>query len=86
MYLGGSYRFDSYIHFKACNKPNFIILEVHIMNNTVMDKNTLMDKMDELKELMGADTLLEELARALSVDDLRDNLEYIDRMHDMNVF
>lgn len=56
------------------------------MNNTVMDKNTLMDKMDELKELMGADTLLEELARALSVDDLRDNLEYIDRMHDTNVF
>ncbi len=56
------------------------------MNNTVMDKNTLMEKADEIKEVLGADGLLEALLKAMDSDDLRDNLEYIDRMHDTNVF
>lgn len=51
-----------------------------------MDKNKLMEIMDEMKEIMGADELLESLALALSSDELQDNLEYIDRMHDLNVF
>ncbi|WP_289760601.1 hypothetical protein [Lactobacillus taiwanensis] len=56
------------------------------MNNNVMDKNTLMEKSDELKELLGADGLLEALLKAMDSYDLRENLEYIDRMHDTNVF
>jgi len=51
-----------------------------------MDKNELMEKMDELKDLMGAEELLNNLALAMSTDDLRENLEYIDRMFDTNVF
>lgn len=52
----------------------------------MMDKNELMEKLDEMVDLMGAETVLEELARAMSSDDLQENLEYIDRMNETNLF
>ena len=51
-----------------------------------LDKNELMIKMDEMVELMGAETVLEELARAMSSDELQENLEYIDRMNETELF
>lgn len=56
------------------------------MNNNVMTRNDLMEKADEIKEVLGADELLEALLKAMSSAELKDNLEYIDRMHDTNVF
>lgn len=51
-----------------------------------LDKNELMLKMDEMVELMGAETVIEELARAMSSDELQENLEYIDRMNETDLF
>ena len=51
-----------------------------------LDKNKLFEKMDEMVELMGAEAVLEELARAMSSDELQENLEYIDRMHETDLF
>lgn len=51
-----------------------------------LNKNKLFEKMDEMIELMGAETVLEELARAMSSDELQENLEYIDRMNETNLF
>lgn len=52
----------------------------------MMDKNELMEKMDEMVTILGAETVLEELARAMSSDELQDNLEYVDRMQETNLF
>lgn len=51
-----------------------------------LNKNELFEKMDEMVELMGTDAVLEELARAMSSDELQENLEYIDRMNETNLF
>lgn len=51
-----------------------------------MNKNELMEKMDEMVELMSAEAVLEELARAMSSDELQENLEYVDRMNETNLF
>lgn len=56
------------------------------MNNTVITRNELMEKADEIKDLLGADGLLEALLKAMDSDDLRENLEYIDRMNDTGLF
>ena len=49
-------------------------------------KDELIEKMEELKDVIGSDDLLLSLALALSSDELQENLEYIDRMFDTNVF
>ena len=49
-------------------------------------KDELIEKMEELKEAIGSDELLLNLALALTSDELYENLEYIDRMFDTNVF
>jgi hypothetical protein len=51
-----------------------------------MNKNELMNKLDELVEMFGADAAINELARAMSSNELEDNLKYIDRMNDLNLF
>ena len=51
-----------------------------------LDKNELFEKMDEMVEMLGAETVLEELARAMSSDELQENLEYIDRMNETELF
>ena len=39
-----------------------------------------------MTEQLGADVLIENLAMAMSYDELKSNLEYIDRMHDLDNF
>ena len=55
------------------------------MNNRLC-KEELIEKMEELKDAIGSDDLLLSLALALSSDELQENLEYIDRMFDTNIF
>lgn len=52
----------------------------------MMDKNELMEKMDKMVDLMGAEAVLEELARAMSSDELQANLKFIDRMNETGLF
>ena len=51
-----------------------------------MNKNDLMDKLDELVEMLGTDTTINELAKAMDSNELENDLKYIDRMHDLNLF
>ena len=51
-----------------------------------LSRSELLDKLEELKEIIGTDDLLLNLALALSSDELQENLEYIDRMYDTNIF
>ena len=51
-----------------------------------MNKNELMNKLDELVEMVGADVALRELARAMDSNELESNLKFIDRMDDLNLF
>ena len=51
-----------------------------------LSRSELLDKLEELKEIIGAEELLLSLALALSSDELQENLEYIDRMFDTNIF
>lgn len=39
---------------------------------------------EKLREELGAETLLNELEKALSSDELQDNLEYIAKMYDVD--
>lgn len=50
-----------------------------------MDKSQLLEKLDEMVEIMGADQMLEALAKSLSSDVLEDHLRYIDRCYETNV-
>lgn len=43
-----------------------------------------MDLEEKLREELGAETLLNELEKALSSDELQDNLEYIAKMYDVD--
>lgn len=45
-----------------------------------------MDKLDEMVEMLGADVAINELAKAMSSKELEDNLKYIDRMNDLDLF
>ena len=51
-----------------------------------MNKNELMNKLDELVEMLGADTALRELARAMTSKELEEDLRFLDRMDDLNLF
>lgn len=55
------------------------------MNNKLC-KDDLIEKMELMAEAIGSNELLLSLALALSSDELQENLEYIDRMFDTNVF
>ena len=50
-----------------------------------MDKGELLQVMDEMKEMLGADELLEAIARALSSDELEENLRFIDRCYETQI-
>lgn len=47
-----------------------------------MNNNTY-DRMERIKELLGTDMLLQELAQALSDKELNECLEHIETMHDI---
>ena len=51
-----------------------------------MNKNELMNKLNELVDLLGADIALRELARAMTSKELEEDLKFIDRMDDLNLF
>lgn len=51
-----------------------------------MNKNDLMNKLDELVEMVGADIAIRELARAMDSKELDEDLRFIDRMNDLNLF
>ena len=51
-----------------------------------MNKNDLMDKLDELVEMLGAENAINELAKAMDSNELESDLRYIDRMNDLNLF
>lgn len=50
-----------------------------------MDKAELLKKLDEMKDFLGADGMLEALAKSLSADVLEDHLRYINRCYETNV-
>ena len=43
------------------------------------------EKMEELKEIMGAEALLEEIIVSMSSDELKEMLEWITRMYDIEM-
>ena len=51
-----------------------------------MEKAELYDIVENMSAQLGADVLLENMAMAMSYDDLKANLQYIDRMHDLDNF
>lgn len=48
------------------------------------DKNELMEIADQMEQDLGTDNLLEDLMKAMSSDELQDNLAYISRMYDLD--
>ena len=56
------------------------------MEKKRLNRSELLGTLDLLNEQIGTDDLLENLALALSTDELQSCLEYIDRMHDTNIF
>lgn len=51
-----------------------------------MTKERLYDVADQMSEVLGVEIFLNEILQAMDYDELKDNLEYIDRMHDLNNF
>lgn len=51
-----------------------------------MEKDELYEILETMTEQLGAETLLENMAMAMNYDDLKANLEFIDRMHDLENF
>jgi hypothetical protein len=51
-----------------------------------MNRSKLFEKIEEMKELLGAEALLNEICQGLSSDELYAALEYTSRMHDMGLF
>ena len=51
-----------------------------------MNKDNLYEIAENMAEQIGAQVLLDELLGAMDFDELKANLEFIDRMHDLNNF
>lgn len=51
-----------------------------------MEKEKLYEILENMSAQIGADVLLENLAMAMNYDELKANLEFIDRMHDLENF
>ena len=54
--------------------------------NENMESSEVWDIFEEMKELLGEEELLNELAQALSTDELEENLRWIDKNHDLGLF
>ena len=50
-----------------------------------MDKAELLEKLDEMKDFLGADRMLDALAKSLSADVLEDHLRYINRCYEIDI-
>ena len=51
-----------------------------------MEHDEVWDIFEEMKEMLGAEELVNELALALSTDELEENLRFIDKNHDLGLF
>lgn len=51
-----------------------------------MEKEKLYEIVENMTAQLGAEALLENLVMAMSYDELKANIEYIDRMHDLENF
>lgn len=51
----------------------------------IMLKNDLYEKADKVENVLGTENLLVELEKALSSDELKECLEFIERMHDLDI-
>ena len=54
--------------------------------NENMEHEDVWDIFEEMKELLGTEELVNELAQALSTDELEENLRFIDKNHDLGLF
>lgn len=54
--------------------------------NENMEHEDVWDIFEEMKEILGAEELVNELAQALSTDELEENLRFIDKNHDLGLF
>ena len=50
-----------------------------------MNKGELVIKAEKMRELMGDDMFISELLKAMDSKELEEDLEFIDRMHDLEV-
>ena len=48
--------------------------------------NELFEIADEMVQRIGKDEMILSLLKQMNVDDLRETLEFLDRMHDTNLF
>jgi len=55
------------------------------MTNKQMDKNELMDTLDDMQEAMGSDELLLAIVKAMTSKDLQETMEYINRCYDLDI-
>ena len=53
---------------------------------TIMDKQELYTILETMTEQLGIDVLLENLVMAMNYDELKANLEFIDRIHNLENF
>lgn len=51
-----------------------------------MERDELFEKLEMMKEIMGTDDLLMEIALSMNTKDLEETLTFIDRMNDTDVF
>ena len=51
-----------------------------------MEKAELWEILENMSVQLGTDVLLENMAIAMNYDELKANLEFIDRMHDLDNF
>lgn len=51
-----------------------------------MDVNELYEIFSKMRDEIGAETLLEDLFQALSSKEIEENLRWIDRVRDLNLF
>lgn len=55
------------------------------MTNKQMDKNELLNIVDDMQEAMGSDELLLAIVKAMTSKDLQETMEYINRCYDLNI-
>lgn len=56
------------------------------LNEGATADSGLIEKWDRCIEMLGPEGMLNELWNCLSADEIRENLEYIDRMNDLGLF
>lgn len=55
------------------------------MANKQMDKNELMDILDNMQEALGSDELLMAIVKVTTSKDLQETMEYINRCYDLDI-